>query len=88
MKIRCFTILGIHKQNIDFFYYTFIDFIMLLYTFLVVSFAPYKKCIIYHISFSKFSDVLTFSPYFVLYLTSEITEEQSLNNLITASLEL
>ena len=39
-------------------FYNFIEFIILLYTFLVISFARYKEYIIYLISFSKFSDVL------------------------------
>ena len=38
-------------------YYTFVEFIMLLYTFLVISFARYKEYITCQISFSKFSDV-------------------------------
>ena len=44
-------------------YYTFIEFIILLYTFLVISLAQWKECMI---SFSKFSDVLpvfTFARY-------------------------
>ena len=40
-------------------YYIFIEFIMLLYTFLVISFARYKEHIIFLISFSNFPDVLT-----------------------------
>ena len=39
-------------------FYNFIEFIILLYTFLVISFAWYKEYIICLISFSKFSDVL------------------------------
>ena len=40
-------------------FYNFIEFIMLLYTFLVISFGPYKEyMMIFRISFSKFSDVL------------------------------
>ena len=39
-------------------FYNFIEFIILLYTFLVISFARYKEYIISLISFSKFSDVL------------------------------
>ena len=39
-------------------YYTFIEFIILLYTFLVISFARYKEYMICLISFSKFLDVL------------------------------
>ena len=38
--------------------YNFIEFIILIYTFLVISFAQYKEYIICLISFSKFSDVL------------------------------
>ena len=39
-------------------FYNFIEFIILLYTFLVISFCRYKEYIICLISFSKFSDVL------------------------------
>ena len=39
-------------------FYKFIEFIIMLYTFLVISFAGYKEYIISLISFSKFSDVL------------------------------
>ena len=39
-------------------HYTFIEFILLLYTSLVISFARYKEYIIYLISFSRVSDVL------------------------------
>ena len=39
-------------------YYTFIEFIIFLYTFLAISFAQYKEYIICRTSFSKFSDVL------------------------------
>ena len=39
-------------------FHNFIEFIVLLYTFLVISFARYKEYIICLISFSKFSDVL------------------------------
>ena len=39
-------------------FYNFIEFMILLYTFSVISFARYKGCVICLISFSKFSDVL------------------------------
>ena len=39
-------------------YYTYIEFIILLYTFLVIYFDLYKEYIIWRISFSKFSYVL------------------------------
>ena len=39
-------------------FYNFIEFIILLYTFLVISFVQYRKYINWLISFSKFSDVL------------------------------
>ena len=39
-------------------FYNFITFIILLYTFLVISFTAYKDCMIWWISFSKFPDVL------------------------------
>ena len=40
-------------------YHTFIEFIILLYTFLIIYFAWYKEYMIRLISFSKLSDVLT-----------------------------
>ena len=58
MRIRCFTLFRIHKYSINFLYYNFIQFIILLYTFLVISFAWYQEYIICRISFEKFSDVL------------------------------
>ena len=39
-------------------FYKFIEFIILLHTFLVISFAGYREYIVCLISFSKFSDVL------------------------------
>ena len=39
-------------------YYTFIEFIRLLYTFIVISFAQYKECSIWSTPFSKFSETL------------------------------
>ena len=39
-------------------FYKFIEFIILLYTFLVISFFRYKEYMIWRISFSKFSDML------------------------------
>ena len=39
-------------------FYNFIDLIILLYTFLVLSFARYKEYTIWHILFIKFPDVL------------------------------
>ena len=39
-------------------YYTFTEFITLLYTFLVISFPRYKECMIWQISISKFSDLI------------------------------
>ena len=39
-------------------FYNFIEFIILLYNFLVISFARYKEYIIFLNSFSKFSDAL------------------------------
>ena len=38
--------------------YNLTEFIILLYTFLAISFSLYKEYIIYLVSFSKFSDVL------------------------------
>ena len=43
-------------------FYNFIEFIILLYTFLVTSFSQCKKYVICLISFSKFSDVLLTFP--------------------------
>ena len=39
-------------------FYNFIEFIILLYTFLVILFAQYKECIIWWITFINLSDVL------------------------------
>ena len=39
-------------------FYNFIEFIILLHTFIVISFAQYKEYIICLISFSRFPDVL------------------------------
>ena len=44
-------------NEVSIFYYKCIEFIMCLYTFLVISFARYKKYVVYLISFSKFSDI-------------------------------
>ena len=58
MKIRwCFIFRIIHKYMFILFY-NFIKFIILLYTFSVISFAWCKKFVIWLISFSKFLDVL------------------------------
>ena len=40
-------------------YYNFIELIILLYTFLLISFARYKQYMIFLISFRKFSGVLS-----------------------------
>ena len=40
-------------------FYNFIWFIILLYTFLVISFSQYKEYMIFLISFNMFSDVLS-----------------------------
>ena len=50
-----------YSQNsyiVSILFYNFIQFIILLYTFLVISFARYREYIICLISFSKFLDVL------------------------------
>ena len=39
-------------------FYNFIEYIILLHTFLVIPFAPYKEYIVCLVSLSKFSDVL------------------------------
>ena len=56
--VRCLTFFKIHKYNIHFWYYTFIEFIILLYTFLVISFDRCKEYINCLISFNKFLEVL------------------------------
>ena len=58
MKIRCPTIFRIDEYSVHFLYYTFIEFIILLYAFLVISFALYKEYMICLISFNKFLEVL------------------------------
>ena len=58
VRVRCFTIFKIHKYSIHFLYYTIIEFIILLYTFLVISFDRYKEYINCLTSFNKVSDVL------------------------------
>ena len=58
MRIRCFTVFRIHKCSNIFLYFTCIEFITLLYTFLVISFDHYTEYTICLISFNNFSDVL------------------------------
>ena len=55
VRVRCFTIF---INSIRFLYYTFTEFIILLYTFLVISFDRCKEYINCLISFNKVSDVL------------------------------
>ena len=75
MSIRCFTFFRIHKYSIHFvlylywiyyivsiLYYTFIEFIILLYDCLVIPFARCKEYIFWQVSFSKFSDILLAFP--------------------------
>ena len=57
MRITCPTIFRIHKYSI-YLFYNFYEFIIMLYTFLVISFAQYKEYVICLISCNKFSDVL------------------------------
>ena len=57
IRFRYFTIFRIHKYSTHFVLY-FTEFVILLYTFLVISFVRYKDYMIRRISFSKFSDVL------------------------------
>ena len=57
MRIRCFIIFTIHKL-VSILFYNFIECIILLYAFLVIYFARYKKYMICLVSFSKFSGVL------------------------------
>ena len=57
MGIRCFTVLKF-INIVSILFYNFIEFIVLLYIFLIIYFAWYKEYIICLISFSKFSDVL------------------------------
>ena len=60
--IRCFTIFRIYKYSIHFVLYFYLIHDIVIY-FLPISFAQYKKYVIYLISFSKFSDVLPAFPY-------------------------
>ena len=52
MRFRCFTVFSIH-----FVLYLYIELIILLFIFAVISFARYKQYIIWRVSFIKFSDV-------------------------------
>ena len=63
LRIRCFTIFRMYKYSIHFLFYTFIEFMILLYTFLVISLAQYKEYMIFLISFNKFSDKLSAFTY-------------------------
>ena len=56
---------------VSFLYYYFIKFIILLYIFLIIVFAWYKECIIWQISFRKFSDAL---PAFICIISMAIFE--------------
>ena len=59
LSVRLSNSLFLELMNIvSILFHNFMEFIILLYTFLVNSFARYKKCMICLISFSKFSDVL------------------------------
>ena len=58
MRISCPTIFIIHVYSINFLYYTFIEFIILLHIFLVISFAWYKEYMICLIWFAKLPNVL------------------------------
>ena len=58
MSIRCPTSSRIRKYSIQILYFTFNEFIILLYTSLVIYFALYKEYMICFISLSKFSDAL------------------------------
>ena len=46
------------RNSVSILFYNFSEFFMLLYTFLVTSFAWYKEYMIWRISFSKLSNVL------------------------------
>ena len=55
--MRCYIVTRIINV-VSILYYIFIEFIILLYTFFVISFAWYKEYMICRILFNKFSDVL------------------------------
>ena len=57
MRFRYFPVFRIHKYSIHSVFIIFLN-SLLLYTFLVISFARYKEHKIWQISFGKFSDVL------------------------------
>ena len=57
MRIGCFAIFRVHEYSIHSFG-NFIELIILLNIFLVISLAQCKKYMIWQISFSMFSDVL------------------------------
>ena len=58
MRIRCFSFSEFIKVISNLFY-NFIEFIILLFTFLVICFALYKEYMIRQIPYSKFWDVLS-----------------------------
>ena len=58
MRIRYQTIVRTHKYNIHT-GYNFTEFVLLLNTFLVISYARYRECMICLITFGKFLDVLS-----------------------------
>ena len=58
MRIRCLLFLQFIINIVSILFYNFIEFIKLLYTFLVISFSRHKEYMICLISFSKFSGVL------------------------------
>ena len=72
-------------------FYNFIEFIILLYTFLVISFFQYRE---YTFTCARARsiclgvNILRPSPYFALYLASDTILEYSTNNLITFSHDL
>ena len=62
MRIKCLTNSKIHKCSIRFLYYTFIEFVILLNTILIISFTRNKEYMICMSSFSRFLDkLLTFT---------------------------
>ena len=56
---NCFTVFGVHKFIIHFWHYDFIELIILLHFFLVISFPWYKEYIKWRTWLHKFSDRLS-----------------------------
>ena len=59
-------------ERVSILYFTFSEFIILLYTFLVISFVRYKEYMICWISFSKISDVLAGFTFAILIVIIQV----------------